>query len=359
MGMKVEKNALTVRLDEAQAEYVSRAVSTLTRKRRYLVQMATGTGKTVVGCKVILSFPRARVLWVTQTEELIRQTVSDIELYVGVGNVGIFRRDERPDDERVIVASVQSLCKPENLKFFDRDEFGLVVVDEAHHAAANTWRAIVEYFDAKKLGLTATPQRADGQDIYELFGEPALKLTYEEAKERKLIAEEEYRIILTASKFEGLVMTSGEYRPEDLDRLVVSKRRNEVIVDSYLKYARRFMAEHAVTRKAICFCITQRHAMRMAELFNEAGVKAGFLVGKTGKRSSAWSVEHRPQTEKERAEVYEEFQHGDLEVLCVVSILNEGKNVRDVSALLMCRPTRSKTVLQQQLGRGCRRVEGR
>jgi superfamily II DNA or RNA helicase len=357
-AVKVEHNAHSRRLDEVQKDVVRRAHELLRRERRCLVQMTTGTGKTIVGAKIINTFPRAKILWLTQTEELIQQTVKDLSQWFS--DVGIFQRQEQSFSSRVVVASLQSITKDENLKRFRRKHFGLLVVDEAHHAAADSWAKVVDYFDCKKLGLTATPHRHDGRDISEIFGKRAAQLSYEQAKEMKLIASEVYRVILTNSKVEGLVTRSGDYKPSELDRLVVSENRNQIIVDSYKKYGRKFMDESGLQRKAICFCITVSHAVRMRDFFNKNGVSAEILVGKTGKKSASYAVENRPQTELERAQAYKSFCEGDgAEVLCVVNVLNEGKNIRDVGCLLMARPTRSGIIFAQQMGRGCRRIEGK
>lgn len=360
--MPEQAKILKQRLDRTQKGAVENALESLKENGRALVVMTTGTGKTRVGSKIIQALldkkPHMQILWLTQMEELITQTQLDLQSIFGEANVGLFKRSKRSLSERIIVASLQTIEKKENLISIPRDLFDLIVVDEAHHAMASTWARVIKYFSANRLGLTATPSRHDGKDISDLFGSSVFNLSYEEAKSLKLIAEETYRVILTNSIVEGLVTRSGEYKPNALDRLIISEDRNHIIVESYKKYGRGFMRKHQLPMKAICFCITVSHAIRMRDLFRHNGIRAEVLVSK---HSSYWATTDKgnPLTEKERREVYQAFMDGSgPEVLCVVNVLNEGKNVPDVSCLMMARPTRSHIILPQQIGRACRRIEG-
>lgn len=343
------------RLDSVQKTAVDLAIDSLKSTGRALIVMTTGTGKTITGSKIIEKMHGQKVLWLTQTEELITQTYLDLEAIFGPGEVGLYKRKKRSTQERVIVASLQTIEKEEYLKAISHRAFDLLIVDEAHHALASTWEKVIRYFHCKKLGLTATPHRTDGKDISELFGNATFHLGYEEAKSLNLIAHETYRVILTNSKVEGLVTRTGEYAPSALDRLIISENRNEIIVESYKKYGRGFMREHGLPYKALCFCITAAHAKRMRDLFRRHGISAELLISK-----HSTSLEHGSLiTEKERKETYHAFVQGTgPEILCVVNVLNEGKNVPMISCLLMARPTRSSIIFQQQMGRGCRRVDG-
>lgn len=358
MGTQAAPDVLKQRLDRVQKTAVDRAYDLLESLGNCLIVMTTGTGKTTVGAKIIRRYPEEKVLWLTQTEELITQTFLDLQRLFGEGEVGFYKRSVRSLQERIVVASLQTIEKEEYLKTIPKRYFGLLVVDEAHHAAASTWDKVIRYFQTKKLGLTATPHRMDGKDISELFGDAAFHLGYEQAKDLKLIAEETYRVILTNSKVEGIVTRSGEYTPGALDRLIISENRNHIIVDSYKKYGRTFMRDQGLPMKAICFCITVSHAVRMRDLFRHHGISSEVLVSKHSAFTEV-TDKGNPLTEKERREVYGSFLDGSgPEILCVVNVLNEGKNIPDVGCLLMARPTRSAIIFQQQMGRGCRRVEG-
>lgn len=350
-------DTLKERLDSVQGLAVHRAYSLLKKDGKALIVMTTGTGKTITGSKIIRRYPSSNILWITQTEELIRQTRDDL-FRVFNEPIGLFQRKQKTLDCRITVASLQTLEKDDYRKVIPKDYFGLIVVDEAHHSTATSWHKTISYFKGDRLGLTATPDRSDGGDIRELFGKDAITLSYAEAKKMKLIAEETYRVILTNSRVEGITTKNGDYQPHQLDRLIVSENRNDIIVDSYKKYGRRFMKDQGLPLKAICFCITVSHAIRMRDLFVRNAIKAEVLVA----RHSSFSAtgHENPLKESERKEVYDNFLSGEgVEILCVVNVLNEGKNIPDVGVLLMARPTRSACTFQQQLGRGCRRIEGK
>lgn len=351
--------ALHKRLNAVQKNAVERAIEMLEAEGRCMIVMTTGTGKTITGSKIIAEFPKIQVLWLTQMEELIMQTYDDLTSIFGEGEVGLYKRNQKSLFERIIVASVQTIEKEKNLESIPRNQFGLIIVDEAHHARANSWERIIRHFKGMRLGLTATPGRHDGRDIGDLFGDSAFELKYEEAKELKLIAEETYRVILTNSKVEGLVTRTGAYKPNALDRLIISEDRNHIIVESYKKYGRGFMRREGLPHRSICFCITVAHAIRMRDLFRHNGIKAEVLVSKHS-TYAATTDRGNPLTEKDRREVYASFLSGaGPEVLCVVNVLNEGKNIPDVSCIMMARPTRSSIILAQQMGRACRRIDGR
>lgn len=348
-------------LNKVQKTALDRAMDFLWSNNKCLIVMATGTGKTMVGAKIIKEHKNQKILWLTQTDELVYQTRKDLQAIFGEESVGLYKAKVKNLSERIIVASVQTLSIEKNLLTVHKNLFDLMVVDEAHHAGARTWAKTIDYFNCFKLGLTATPYRNDGRGISEFFGEAAFNLSYEEAKELKIIASEIYRVILTNSKLEGVITKRGDYAPSDIDRLVVSKDRNEIIVKSYLKYGRTLMKKEGLPYKTICFCASVFHAEIMNNLFRKNGIKSEMLIGVTYTGGAVYSkeVESRLQMKAKRKEIYESFLSGNFEVLCVVNILNEGKNIPDVGCLLMTRPTRSRIIFQQQIGRGCRRIEGK
>lgn len=345
---------LTHKLNRMQKGVVDKAIDLLDEDGKCLVIMPTGTGKTMVGCKIIEAQKDKKVLWLTQTDELIQQTKKDIMAFNR--SVSLFQDRKKNLDGDVVVASVQTISKKTHLQNIDPKMFDLLIIDEAHHAPSSTWRAVADHFQCNRLGLTATPYRNDDLSIEEMFGSSAFTLTYKDAQDENLIAKEFYRVILTNSQLNGVTSRSMQYKPEDLDRLVISKNRNEIIVDSYLKYGRDFMKKRNLPFKAICFCITQAHAIRMKELFLKRGIRAETLLGISGTRSKTANLSNY-ELKKNRNIVFKSFLNGEIEIICAVNVLNEGKNIPDVGCLLLARPTRSRIIFQQQIGRGCRRIE--
>lgn len=354
-------NHLHHRLNEIQKEASEKALEELRLFGKTLIVMTTGTGKTILGMKIIREGGFKKVLWLTQIQELIRQTEEDFVQFFGREKVGLCQRNQQDRDCPYLLASVQTLTLDRWLHSYKPDEFDLLIIDEAHHSMASSWKKIIDYFKAPKIGLTATPKRRDEKDIGELFGNHSFFISYEEAKQQKLIAEETYRMVLTNSVLEGLPGPSGDYSAYQLDRLVTSLSRNDVILESYLKYGRTFLRENRLPLKTICFCLNVRHAFFMRDFFRNAGISSDILVSLDQHNQNSKTCSTRQfQSTQERKSVFHDFLKGKgCEILCVVNILNEGKNIPDVGCLLFLRPTNSATIYQQQVGRGCRRIEGK
>jgi superfamily II DNA or RNA helicase len=358
--VKVEHNAHSRRLDEEQAIAVEQSIKALKYKGRALLQMPTGCGKTITAAKVIKHFSRHKVLWISQREELLKQTQYNLSVFLKE-SVGLYRRDEKSLEERVIVASIQTLSKKENLESIPKDFFDLVIVDECHHAAAQTWSVCIERFHlAKVFGITATPFRSDDLTLSQFFGEICYSISFEESVEKKLIAEPVYRLVLTNSQLNGLKVRGRDYSPSQLEKRIISVERQNIIVDSYLKHGRKFMDKRGLPRKAVCFCVTVDHAIRMAEVFNERGVRAEYLVGKIGQHSSVSAKEQIRLTESQRRVIYDTFKDTEeIEVLTVCAVLDEGADLPLLSCAMMAAPTLSPIRFAQRLGRCTRRIEGR
>lgn len=353
--------ALIEKYNKIQAKAAAAAIRAMTNEGKALLHMATGTGKTDAAIKVIKNIrrkePRARILWLTHRNELIKQARLRMQRYLPESDVGSFSAEAKEQSRPVVVASIPLMSRKNYLSQFNKNDFQYIFVDEAHHAPAATWSRIMEKFPkAKRFGITATPYRPDrapqdGEDtsspgVTDVFGEPAYSLSYKEAQKMGILSQEEAYIVLTDSVLRPIVTKTGEYSPRSLDRLHSSKNRNGIIVQSYLKYGRKFAKKNGLTPKALCFCVNARHAKHLAKQFEAAGVTAAFLVG---------STLHLSATKREK--ITEAFLTGhSIEVLCVVDIFNEGVDVPDVSCILMTRPTRSNIIYQQQVGRGTRRT---
>lgn len=344
----MERNTVIQKLNRLQTKSVKANLTALETEGRALNVMATGTGKTNVAGRMIAELlkknPKLRFLWLTHTQELIQQANERITSMLPGVSVGVFDSGSRETDTTVMVASIPTLSRKNHLKTFKRKTFDYVFVDEAHHAPAESWSRILKHFKAKPFGFTATPIRPDERSLNELFGEPSFDVRIPEAQKLGVLAEHEAWVILTDSVLNGTKSNSGEYSAKELDRLFVSKDRNETIVKSYKKYGQARMIELGMKPKAICYCINVQHAIRMADLFKESGITSGIVVGN--------QIE---QTSVNRADIWDKFKNtNEIEILCAVNVLNEGVDVPDVGCVIMARPTRSVITYQQQFGRGAR-----
>jgi hypothetical protein len=213
-----------------------------------------------------------------------------------------------------------------------------VVVDEAHHAAAETYRRILEYFEPGFiLGLTATAERADGRDLLELFRDCAHRLTLQEAVERGELAPIRCVRVKTNVDLSRVRYNQVQYNRRDIEEAIAIPARDRLIVDTYL--------QHVLNRKAVAFAVNVRHGEALAEEFRRSGVAAASVSGRMPNR--------------EREDTLRAFHEGRVRVLCACDILNEGWNCPDIEVLLMARPTLSRVLYLQQLGRGTRKAPGK
>ncbi|NLY00965.1 MAG: DEAD/DEAH box helicase family protein [Rhodopirellula sp.] len=300
-----------------------------------LLTHAQGTGKTIVA---IADAKRlgGRTLFLAHTRPLVQQAFQRFGELWPEASVGLFMGGSRDPDAYNVVGSVQAVSA--RLSEFLPTEFDYLVIDEAHHAAARVYRSLLGYFRAKfVLGLTATPDRADGQSILDLFRESAHRLSLREAIELGELVPIRCVRVETNVDLSRVRFNQVQYNRRELEEKILIPPRDRLIVDTYLQHVRG--------RKAVVFCVNVRHGESLAERLREAGVPAQSVSGRM------------PQGERE--EHLAAFHAGRLRVLCACDILNEGWDCPDVEVLLMARPTLSKVVYLQQLGRGTRKAPGK
>jgi hypothetical protein len=235
-----------------------------------------------------------------------------------------------------VVGSVQSVAR--NLKDFSPDAFAYLVIDEAHHAAARTYRRILSYFRPRfVLGLTATPERSSGESVLELFRECAHRLSLKEAVELGELVPIRCFRVKTNIDLSRVRYNQIQYNRRDIEDRVMIPGRDRLVLDTYRKYI--------PGRRAVVFCVNVRHGENVARLFQQAGIPAHAVSGRMPR--------------KDREDVLLRYREGTLKVLCACDILNEGWDCPEVEALMMARPTLSKVLYLQQLGRGTRKSPGK
>ena len=300
-----------------------------------LLYHATGTGKTVTAVTDAKSCG-GRVLFLAHTQELVEQAAETFEDLWPEVTVGRFVEGRRESGTYVVCGSVQSVAL--HLELFRDDAFDYLIVDEAHHASADTYQKILAYFKPKfTLGLTATPERADDRSILDIFKNTAHKLDIQTAVQIGELVPIRCIRIHTNSDLTKVRFNSVQYNIRDLESKIYVPERNRLIVDTWLQYARG--------RRTVVFCASVKHAQEIAELFRENGVSAAAVSG--GMKQS------------ERREFQDRFVSREIEVLCACDLLNEGWDCPEIEVLFMARPTMSKVLYTQQLGRGMRLFEGK
>ena len=310
-------------------------------RTRNLVVAATGTGKTLIAAFDYERLQRAgeveSLLFVAHRKEILEQSRRVFRQVLRREHFGeLWVEGQRPEAGRHVFASIQSLAQASDLA---PDSFDHVIVDEVHHAAADSYVALLDRLAPRQLvGLTATPERADAK-VYAHFPRPYVgNLRVWDAIQQQVLVPFRYFVL----DVEGLDLSdarwNGGYVDSDLSERLI--RAQDLWVHAVTRAIRERIARPADVR-ALTFCVDKAHARVVAERLSAAGLAARSLTDET------------PRGERDHAKG--DLTSGRIQVLCVVDLFNEGVDIPDVNTLFLFRPTESATVFLQQLGRGLRR----
>lgn len=316
---------------------------------RNLVVAATGTGKTVMAAFDYAKFRRAnpgaaRLLFVVHRKEILKQARDCFRAVLRDFNFGDLLVDgKRPEKWDAVFASVQSLNQQHPWESLGAVHFHFVIVDEAHHGAAPSYRPLFEHLKPKVLlGLSATPERMDGTSILPDFDNRfAAEIRLPEALEEKLLCPFHYfGVTDPVSTADDRFWTNGRYDVRELENVYTGDDlQAQLRLEAIHAAIQRYQPDRASIR-AVGFCAGVRHAEFMARRFREVGYRAETILGETP-----------PDVRDSRLA---EFRDGKLQFLFVVDVLSEGIDVPEINLVLFLRPTESLTVFLQQLGRGLR-----
>ena len=300
-----------------------------------LLYHATGVGKTITAATDAKAVG-GRTLFLVNALKLASQAKETFAKVWPEATLGEYTGSQKDMTQTVIFATVQSISK--DLEKFSPMDFDYLIVDECHHTAANTYQKIFTYFHPKFiLGLTATPERSDGEDMLELFQNVAHKMDLKTAVERGVLVPIRCVRVKTNIDLTDVRINGIKYNSQDLESKLFIPERNQLIVDTYLKYVNG--------KKTVIFCASVDHAAEIAKLLRDSGVKAEAVSG-------------RDRVEV-REKILKDYETGSTNVLCACDLLNEGWDSPHTTVLFMARPTMSKTIYLQQLGRGTRRCPGK
>lgn len=314
---------------------------------RNLVVAATGTGKTVMAASDYKAFAesneRARLLFVAHREEILKQSLMTFRKVLSDYNFGSkWFGGEEPDNFEYVFASKDTLNNRLYSLNLPDDYYDYIVIDEVHHAAASSYRKILNYFKPKVLlGLTATPERMDGEDITQDFdGTISAEIRLDDALNKGLLAPFYYYGITDSVDYSEVAWDKGHYIASDLSRIYTyNDARTAVILKSMQQYL-----DNIRDVRALCFCVDQQHAKYMASKFTLCDLKADVLTSENAQMRSV---------------LYNRLKNKDINYLFVVDMFNEGVDIPEVDTILFLRPTESLTVFIQQFGRGLRKAEGK
>lgn len=309
---------------------------------RALVQAATGVGKTYLAA--FDSKDYERVLFVAHREEILKQAAQSFKNVRNSDDYGFFDGESKCTDKSMIFASVATLGRSEylNNKYFASDYFNYIVIDEFHHAVNDQYQRIVNYFKPQfLLGLTATPERMDGRNIYEIcdYNVP-YEISLKEAINKGMLVPFHYYGIFDDTDYSKLHIVRGRYDEKELNETYIGNvHRYELIYKYYCKYG---------SRQALGFCCSKEHAREMAREFSSRGIPS----------VAVFSDASGEYTEKRNVAI-QKLKNGEIREIFSVDMFNEGVDITSVDMVMFLRPTESPIVFLQQLGRGLRKCRGK
>ncbi len=298
-------------------------------------------GKTITFLAAIKAIGK-KTLVLAHRNELVRQTKDKaIRLGFTEEQIGECSFERKDFNKPLVIGSIQTAVK--HLPKLLAAEFECLVIDEAHHAASDTYQELIyhlNFFDGSKylLGFTATPIRGDHLSLGDTFPDMVYKLSLEDAIRNGYISDIRGVQIAMNADLAGIKKSQGDYTVKDLEKEMNTLAKNKIIGTTYL--------ERAIDKKAIAFCCTVKHARDLTiELSEFPGIRPALITGEM-------DMEYREQ-------VYADFRSGNVNILCSCMVLTEGFDVPDVECILMCRPTASPGLYRQMIGRGLRKHPGK
>lgn len=304
--------------------------------RAGLVVLATGLGKTWLAA--FDSRPFEQVLFVAHREEILGQALDTFRRLRPTARMGFYTGTDKDLGADLLFASIQTLGRQPHLDKFARDRFEYVVVDEFHHAAAATYRKLLAYFEPRfLLGLTATPDRTDGEDLLTLCGE---NLVYRrdvlDGISSGLLCPFHYHGLPDDVDYQAIPWRNNRFDEEALTAAVATRARAHNILEQFRRLG---------GSRAVAFCVSVRHARFMKSFLEEQGLRVAAI--------------HSEPDSDPRATSLERLGKGELDILFAVDMFNEGVDLPEIDTVLMLRPTESRILWIQQFGRGLRKAEGK
>lgn len=322
--------------------------------RRPAVVLATGGGKTVVFSHLIPQLKPytetqgSKTLVLAHKQELVYQAASKIASINPNLKVAIDMHNMKPsEDADVIVGSVPTLVRMSRLEKYDPTEFKTIILDECHHATAKSWAKILNYFlaDHKQLpihviGFTATMERADGSSLGKLFDEIVYERGLIEMVQNKELVDVKFSTLDVAVDFSKVKTRLNDFDTKSLSDAMNQDEINYLMAGSYLRLSQEFNF-----KSTLIFCVDIAHCKTLCGVLQSQGVNAQYVTGDT--------VKH------ERISILEDFKQGKISVLCNVLVFTEGTDIPNIDSLFLARPTKSRPLLVQMIGRGLRLHEGK
>lgn len=322
---------------------------------RNLVVAATGTGKTLIAAfdyknQCSPKEPRPKLLFLVHRKEILHQAYETFQHVLQDSNFGELLVDgASPSKHDYLFCSISSFHSRKLSRQYPANYWDIIILDEAHHGEAASYRAIFTDLKPKiLLGLTATPERTDGVSIVKDFDQPlAGEIRLPEALEQKLLCPFHYYAVSDLVDFSSVKWSRGRYDDKELENILTNNDvRVSLIIKKIIEYLPSPLQEEAFDSdyvKGLGFCVSKKHAHYMAEKFKSAGIKSANLDSDT--------------TQEKREQVRQQLKNGKINFIFVVDLYNEGVDIPEVNTILFLRPTESHVIYLQQFGRGLRNTD--
>lgn len=305
--------------------------------KRTLLVLPTGCGKTIVFAKIAEErvCRTDRVLILAHRGELLEQAADKIMKACGLG-CSVEKAEQSCIGQwyRITVGSVQTLMREQRLAKFSHDYFDVIIIDEAHHAVSDSYQRILAHFpDADVLGVTATPDRGDMQNLGKVFDSLAYEYTLPQAIKEKYLCPIQAVTIPLKIDFTGVSVQAGDFKASEVDSAI----------EPYLEQIAKEMQNYCQNRKTVVFLPLIKTSQKFRDILNQHGFHAAEVNGESDDRS----------------EVLQDFESGKYNVLCNSMLLTEGWDCPSVDCVIVLRPTKVRSLYSQMVGRGTRLSEGK
>ena len=313
----------------------------LSKINKALIISATGTGKTYLSAFDAKAFNPKKLLFVVHRLTIANDALNTFKrVFGGEKTMGLYSGENRNLDCDFIFSTIQTISKSSHLDLFSKSHFDYIIIDETHRSSADSYLRLINYFEPKfLLGMTATPERTDGNDIFQLFDHNiAYEIRLNRAMEEDMLSSFHYFGVT------DLIIDDNEIDDKAKFNLLISDER----VNRIIEQANFYGSDNGITR-CLIFCSRKNEAVELSALFNLKGYRTVALTGDS--------------SEADRVRAIEKLESDNLseklDYIFTVDIFNEGIDIPKINQIIMLRPTESAIIFIQQLGRGLRKVTGK
>ena len=311
-------------------------------EKRALLISATGTGKTYASAFALRENKPGRALFLVHREQIAKQAIESYKKIFGeTKTFGLLSGNSKEFEADFLFSTMQMMSKEDIFKKFKEDEFDIIVIDEAHRIGASSYQKIIQYFKPKLLlGMTASPERTDGYDVYKEFNyNIACEIRLKQALEENFLCPFHY-FGITDIEFDGETIDENT-ELSDFSKLTCDERVNYIIKQI------EFYGHSGTTTNGLVFCSSKREALALSDKFNDRGYFTVVLTGEDSQEKREEAINRLTSKNIEEK----------IDYIFTVDIFNEGVDIPEINQVIMLRPTESPIVFVQQLGRGLRKAE--